>query len=291
MPDAVSAASSVDSIRKTSDPTRKTSYGWIHLDAHRWALCHLGNTTLRPVTRIVLLTLASHVSDSRCVVWMSQDALAELAGVSRRGFQLAIADLVEAGEVEIEPETVGGMRRANRYVLPRCAAHCANRCAQITQRRAEIDPDAAQNLRRKEVQVQDQYTRTSTAPARQQALIDDPAVLTFPVDGPGGPEWPLGQALVAELTELFPKADVLGECRAALAWVRANPAGRKTSSGMRRFLTGWLTRSTDRARQTATHHGHRAPTGAQALQRRIEDSGTVDLGGLVDWYENDGSRK
>lgn len=288
MPDAVSPVPSVDSIRKSSNTARKTPYGWIHLDAHRWALGHLGNTDLKPVTRIVLLTLASHVTDTNCVVWMSQDALAELAGVSRRGFQLAIDDLVAAGEVEIEPETVGGMRRANRYTLPRCAAHCATRCAEITQRRAETDPDAAQNLRRKEVQVQD---RTSTAPARQQPLISDPTALTFPVDGPGGPEWPLGQSLVAELTELFPTLDVLGECRRALAWVKANPAGRKTSSGMRRFLTGWLTRSNDRPRATQAHHGHRAPTGAQALQRRIEDSGTVDLGGLVDWYENDGSRK
>lgn len=73
----------------------------------------------------------------------------------------------------------------------------------------------------------------------------EPPVLIYPTEGPVK-EWPLRQADITELERLFPHQDVLGECRKALAWVLASPERRKTARGMRKFLTGWLTRSQDR---------------------------------------------
>lgn len=74
------------------------------------------------------------------------------------------------------------------------------------------------------------------------------ALLTFPIDGIGGPTWLLSEAQVAEWATLFPSLDVMAECRHSLAWVRAKPSRRKTARGMPAFLVGWLTRSNDRGR-------------------------------------------
>ncbi len=84
-----------------------------------------------------------------------------------------------------------------------------------------------------------------------------PPVLTYPCDGLQ-PEWHLTPPLLTDLKDLFPMLDVLGECRMALAWIKANPQMRKTARGMPRYLTNWLTRSqnrsSDRGNDTRTRH-------------------------------------
>lgn len=273
-----------DKVSRIPQKSSTSGSAWVSFEGLRWASQQMPRADLTPSVKLVLFAMAASLRGDDCQVWPSRRRLAAMTGLSVASVDRAVGDLAAADLIRVERRQADhGDSDTNVYTLALGGDN-------LQPPPLTMVPGGGRKLR-PNVQVQDQYTRTSTRQAEQQALISDPAALTFPVDGPGGPEWPLGQSLVAELTELFPTLDVLGECRAALAWVRANPAGRKTSSGMRRFLTGWLTRSTDRARQTTAHHGHRAPTGAQALQRRIEDSGTVDLGGLVDWYENDGSRK
>ncbi|MCR4339537.1 MAG: hypothetical protein NUW01_06585 [Gemmatimonadaceae bacterium] len=81
---------------------------------------------------------------------------------------------------------------------------------------------------------------------------EEPAVLTFPVVGLGGPTWGLTQGQIDQWRELFPGIDVLAECRAALAWAQANKGKRKTATGMLRFLAAWLTRANDQPRPAAS---------------------------------------
>lgn len=70
-------------------------------------------------------------------------------------------------------------------------------------------------------------------------------VLTFPTDGNPN-EWHLTEAQVAEWLSLYPSLDVPAECRKAFAWVTSSPGNRKTAGGMKRFLTNWLNRATER---------------------------------------------
>lgn len=74
----------------------------------------------------------------------------------------------------------------------------------------------------------------------------DKSILTFPVVGTKGHEWAFRESLLAEFKQCFPSLDVLQQVRMALAWVKANPAKRKTPDGMRRFLTGWLNKAQSR---------------------------------------------
>ena len=75
------------------------------------------------------------------------------------------------------------------------------------------------------------------------------AGMEFPCDGVPR-SWQLTQEQAAEWQGLFPTLDVIGECRNAMAWVKAKPANQKTAKGMKAFLVGWFGRSKDRGGQT-----------------------------------------
>lgn len=71
---------------------------------------------------------------------------------------------------------------------------------------------------------------------------DSPAFLEFPVVGASA-VWVLTEAMVREFEALFPTIDVRQDSRNALGWVLARPGRRKTSGGMKAFLTNWYTRT------------------------------------------------
>lgn len=64
----------------------------------------------------------------------------------------------------------------------------------------------------------------------------------FPCDGTP-PAWELHQEQIAAWQGIYPALDVEAQCKAAWAWVDSSPSKRKTATGMKRFLVGWLNRS------------------------------------------------
>lgn len=91
-----------------------------------------------------------------------------------------------------------------------------------------------------------------------------PALMTFPTVGRGPKLWDLTSTQVAEWQTAYPGIDVLGECRKALAWVKANQP--KTWNGMPKFLVNWLNRATNAGR------GQR-PAVAPAVQQHADARG------------------
>lgn len=49
------------------------------------------------------------------------------------------------------------------------------------------------------------------------------------------------------LRELYPAIDVEQEFKKMYAWLDSNPRNRKTARGIKRFITGWLSRAQDKA--------------------------------------------
>lgn len=245
------------------------SIGWVHIDAQRWALTQMARKDVTPLAKLVLFAMAAHVRDDKYEVWPSQDRLAALVGATRQGVRLAIDGLESAGLLTVI-RSDAAMRAPHTYLL---------RCEE-TLHRCKDDGAADVNGVSTKVHVQPEVHRTSTARARQQTLDDaTEAVLGFPVQGGVNATWTLRQAFVDELAEAFPKLDVMAECRAALGWLRANPAKRKTADGMRRFLTAWLGRARERRDIVAAVAGgasDRGPTAAQARQRAIDRSTSGD---------------
>lgn len=81
----------------------------------------------------------------------------------------------------------------------------------------------------------------------------EPPLLVFPTIG-SSKTWNLTDAHLAEWRELYPELDVLGECRRALAYLRAK--GPRTSKGMPTFLVNWFNR-------TVNNGGAKAPAQPQ----------------------------
>lgn len=100
-------------------------------------------------------------------------------------------------------------------------------------------------------------------------------------------EWPLGRSLLTELEQTYPAMDVLGEIQRSRLWLDANPEKRKTFDGMRRFVTGWLSRAHDSGkyirRAPALVGGDRAPEASRRPKvGDLDRSGQWRYDG-VDW--------
>ena len=81
---------------------------------------------------------------------------------------------------------------------------------------------------------------------------------------------------LSRLKELYPAVDVEQELRNMYGWCDANPKNRKTRSGIKRFITNWLSREQNRARpQAGKSSGDRYQTAADYMES------------TKGWYTND----
>ena len=59
-------------------------------------------------------------------------------------------------------------------------------------------------------------------------------------------EYPIYQIDVDGWKALYPSVDVVQQLRYMKAWCDSNPAKRKTSRGIKRFITSWLMKEQDK---------------------------------------------
>lgn len=67
-----------------------------------------------------------------------------------------------------------------------------------------------------------------------------------------GEGYPFYQDDIDSYKDLYPAVDVEQEMRNMIGWLDANPARRKTKSGMKRFVNGWLVRQQDSTKPVAS---------------------------------------
>ncbi len=110
-------------------------------------------------------------------------------------------------------------------------------------------------------------------PAPPEPSEDDPAVLWFPTKGEPN-KWPLLKSELTKYQDAFHGLDVMAEFRKAQLWCETNPGRRKTSGGMRAFLTRWLSKGNDSGRGRFSADGRMAapPPTAEELDRRHRES-------------------
>lgn len=101
--------------------------------------------------------------------------------------------------------------------------------------------------------------------------------------------FPLNDGTLYEVTEndvdtfqqLYPGIDVRQELRNIEGWCMANPKNRKTRSGAKRFLNGWMSRAQNRARpisqtqkpKNSFHNFEQRDYDFDDLMRKISDGG------------------
>lgn len=76
----------------------------------------------------------------------------------------------------------------------------------------------------------------------------EPAVFEMPLND--NTYHPITQSEVDEWQSLYPAVDVMQELRKMKGWCQANPKNRKTKSGVKRFINGWLAREQDRGKKS-----------------------------------------
>ena len=72
------------------------------------------------------------------------------------------------------------------------------------------------------------------------------AAISMPLND--GTEFPIFDNDVKEWEKLYPAVDVMQELRNARGWLLGNPTRRKTKSGIKRFITGWLAKEQNKGR-------------------------------------------
>ncbi|GGY87800.1 hypothetical protein [Shewanella fodinae] len=81
---------------------------------------------------------------------------------------------------------------------------------------------------------------------------EEKTVIVLPLTAKDG-EYHVPESDLKKYRECFPALDVMQELRQMLAWLDANPTNRKTRTGIKSFITRWLSKSQNKA--PAQHNG------------------------------------
>lgn len=105
----------------------------------------------------------------------------------------------------------------------------------------------------------------TSAAASPPAPALGPVFIAFPTNRfeKHGEEFAIYEPFVEEMQGLFPAIDVRDQLRAMRAWLLTHDRQRKTKSGMKRFINGWLARSQDRGPSRETIQGNGNGRGRQ----------------------------
>ncbi|WP_424990652.1 helix-turn-helix domain-containing protein [Fluviibacterium sp. S390] len=85
--------------------------------AMNWAIEVAKGSRLNSSERLVLMILAHHHHDRTNACFPSVATLAEVAGLSTRGVQLALRSLTDKGLISVAVRTEHGRQRSNQYDL------------------------------------------------------------------------------------------------------------------------------------------------------------------------------
>ena len=80
--------------------------------------------------------------------------------------------------------------------------------------------------------------------AQSDFIAHEPEIITITLNDKT--EYPIYQTMINEWIELYPNVDVMQELRNMKGWCNSNPTKRKTTRGILRFITGWLSREQDK---------------------------------------------
>ena len=89
--------------------------------------------------------------------------------------------------------------------------------------------------------------RKAPQPEPVEAEIVEPAVIYLTLNDKS--QFPVSEKDLEQWQELYPAVDVTQELRKMKGWLDANPTRRKTKSGIRRFINGWLAKEQDKGYQ------------------------------------------
>ena len=132
---------------------------------------------------------------------------------------IGVTQQLHLSDVEIEIEIDKEIE--NKYICPEVNSG-------QPQPKVEIEPSCS----KAELKVE-------TEPAQADVFIKLPLI--------NGDDYLVTKEYVKELKELYPAVDVEQALRNMRGWLDSNPRNKKTPRGIKRFITGWISREQDKA--------------------------------------------
>ena len=94
----------------------------------------------------------------------------------------------------------------------------------------------------------------------QEPKPESPTAFEIPLND--GTKHHITKADIESYKKLYPAVDVDQECRGMIGWCDADPKRRKTRTGARRFVNGWLARVQNRGGATSNRQEQPKPSGS-----------------------------
>lgn len=99
------------------------------------------------------------------------------------------------------------------------------------------------NCSRNPIQSESESESNSNIYCSEPKVSEQQPVITLELNT--GEEYGISSKDISEWTELYPAVDVMQCLRNMKGWLSSNPTKRKTSKGIRRFITRWLQKEQD----------------------------------------------
>ena len=115
-------------------------------------------------------------------------------------------------------------------------------------------------------------TNTNPGSTEPETISDSVTpVIELPLND--GSLFPVTQEQYQEWAGLYPAVDVIQQLRNMLGWLNSNPGRRKTKSGIKRFVTSWLSKEQDKYHPAAAGQGQQRGNGATFMDMWRDEYG------------------
>lgn len=149
--------------------------------------------------------------------------------------------LTECGKmVGSESASAERVRKHREQKALQCNIDVTSSNKMVTERREEIEKE-----KEKDIEIDKNTISPEVETSAQDVFISLPLVT-------GSGSFDVTFNYLNSLRQLYPAVDVEQEFRKMYGWLDSNPRNRKTSRGIKRFITSWLGRAQDRAPITRT---------------------------------------
>ena len=190
----------------------------------------------------------------------SYSNLAKQTGLSVQNVRTAIKHLILTGEITSKQQakfTVITVKNYDKYQLDNRVTN--NRLTENQQASNKLltTIEEGKKVRREESNNNIPSAPDDKSPCAGSFLLND------------GTSYEITENDVENFQQLYPGIDVRQEIRNITGWCLSNPKNRKTRSGAKRFLNGWLSRSQNSARPEKKTGAK--PTGFSNFQQRDYD--------------------
>ena len=113
--------------------------------------------------------------------------------------------------------------------------------------KTEANPKQTPPMEKDKEKEKEKDIQKDFCPERSPGRSSEPQpVIAIPLND--GTEHGVTEAEIEEYKKLYPAVDVLQELRNMRGWSNDNPTRRKTKSGVKRFIGGWLSKEQNRGR-------------------------------------------